>query len=60
MNENLEPNYFGRLLEVMTDFEIRMYAERLSYKGEPRVAEVLRDELAERNQPGEQPCASDL
>lgn len=48
MNEEPEPNYFGRLLEVMSSAEIATYIHRLNLRGEVRVAEVLNDELLDR------------
>lgn len=50
-----ELNYFGRLLEVLSNQEIATFIQRLEANHQPLVAACLQDELAERNLPSDYP-----
>jgi hypothetical protein len=47
-NQQSEPNWFGELLAVLHDEELIRLRRRLENAGNSRLAEVLTDELEER------------
>lgn len=60
LRPQLELNYFGTLVQAMTEAELKSWIKRLRALDQDAVANVLADELAERHLPPDYPLNVNL